>query len=70
MRRRSRGGGGICVPIEKPNEFASALKHLIVNKDLRRKIGEEGIRAVRTSFDIRIIAQEYEDLYDRLLTLY
>ena len=64
------GGGGICVPIEKPNEFASALKHLIVNKDLRRKIGEEGIRAVRTSFDIRIIAQEYEDLYDRLLTLY
>ena len=60
-------GGGISVSSECIDGFPQALKNLLLDKKLRRTLGAEGKRAVREHFDIKKLAQSYEDLYCELL---
>ena len=73
-----RGGGlpeiviheetGLLVPPRSPHALADALALLAANPELALRLGRNGARRVRESFDIRMTAQAMSDLYAELLS--
>ena len=60
-------GGGIAISNEYMSNFSHTLKTLLLDEKLRQTIGEEGKLAVWEHFNIKNVAQSYEDLYCELL---
>ncbi|MGE5479844.1 MAG: glycosyltransferase family 4 protein [Chloroflexota bacterium] len=58
---------GLLVPEKSPKELAAAIKRLMDDPELRRKMGQAGRRRALENFDIRIHARKVEDFYDFLL---
>ncbi|HID32258.1 MAG TPA: glycosyltransferase, partial [bacterium (Candidatus Stahlbacteria)] len=61
------GETGLLVPPGKPELLASALKKLIRDKKLRRKMGIAGHRRIVTHFRLKDKVREQEEVYFHLL---
>ena len=61
------GQDGLLVPVNQPETLAQALTRLIRDPALRRSLGETASRHARDRFSFERMAQQYEELYHRLL---
>jgi phosphatidylinositol alpha-1,6-mannosyltransferase len=61
------GEHGAVVVDPTPDAVAAAVKRLLDDTALRSRLGEEGRRAVETTFHRRTMAAAYESLYDELV---
>ena len=61
------GGGLLFDASGGPEALAQALGHLIDHPEERRDMGERGMRAVRTSFNDKVMAEKTWELYERCL---
>jgi glycosyltransferase involved in cell wall biosynthesis len=61
------GKTGLLLEDASPRGIASALKLLIDDADLRRRLGEAASGHARARFDPRINARAVEAVYDELL---
>ena len=62
------GETGFLVPAEDPAALAGAIRRLLADSELRRRLGEEGRRLVLERFTADHMAQGFERLYDKLLS--
>jgi len=58
---------GMLCPTRRPDALAEAMKELIQDPPLRRRLGEAGAQRVRADFSFERMAGRYEDLYRSLL---
>jgi len=58
---------GIAVNPEDPDEIACAINYLINNKEVAKKMGENGIKAIIEKFNWNIEEQKLFNLYEHLL---
>jgi colanic acid biosynthesis glycosyl transferase WcaI len=57
----------LLVEPDSPDQLAEAMIAIYDQPDFRRRVGECGRRRVESEFDIRIVAQRYEEIYLSLL---
>ena len=57
------GETGFLVPVGDPAALASALKRLADSPELRRAMGEAGLRRVQAHFTLRAMTDKIEALY-------
>lgn len=62
------GETGFLVPSGDVGAFASRATALLMNRDLRMRMGAEGRRRVERHFLLRDVARRYEDIYEGLLS--
>lgn len=60
------GENGFLVPTHNPSAIAAALKTLIENPELRRKMGEESRRIAERDYDVENVASVHLQIYDTL----
>jgi glycosyltransferase involved in cell wall biosynthesis len=58
---------GLLVPPEDPAALAAAIRRLLADPPLRRRLGEQGRRLVLDRFTAGQMARAYESLYAELL---
>lgn len=61
------GETGLLVPPEDPAALASAISRVLDDRELRRRLGEQGRRLVLDRFTAGHMARRFESLYDELL---
>lgn len=61
------GKTGLLVPPEDPAALADAIRRLLADGDLRRRLGEQGRRLVLERFTATHMTQAFESLYDEIL---
>jgi glycosyltransferase involved in cell wall biosynthesis len=61
------GETGVLVPAEDPAALAAAIRRLLADDGLRRRLGEQGRRLVLEQFTARHMTRAFESLYDGLL---
>lgn len=61
------GETGLLVPARKSRELADALKLLIKNEVLRKKMGLEGRKLAEEAFSIEIVVDKHMNIYNKLL---
>ena len=59
---------GLLFPSGDEARFAAALETLITQPELRKRMGNSGRERARSRYSIRTVRQQYQDLYDRLLS--
>ncbi len=57
---------GYLVEKENSDALAEALKKLIISPEKRAQMGQAGKKRVLEEFDAKVMAQKYEDLYDKI----
>jgi glycosyltransferase involved in cell wall biosynthesis len=62
------GETGYLVPPGDVSAFVSRTVTLLLDRDLRKRIGEEGRRRVERHFLLRDVAKRYEEVYEGLLS--
>jgi len=62
------GKDGIIVEKPEASYLAREIIHLIDNIELRKQLSENAIRKARSQFSINLVAKQYKDLYENLLT--
>jgi len=60
------GKTGLLSCPEDPEQFAENIIHLLENPELRRKMGENGLKHVKTNFNPKAIVEKYIQLYQRM----
>lgn len=60
---------GILVRLHSPNDIAKAITFLFNNPERRQTMGEEAKKYVKKNFSINKVAQDYKNIYDKLLNL-
>jgi glycosyltransferase involved in cell wall biosynthesis len=60
-------GTGLLVGVGRPFELAKALRRLILDPDLRRRLGEAGRIRVREQFSVAAMIAAYQRLYNELV---
>lgn len=61
------GVNGYLVPPKDPNVLAEAIEKLILNKNLRQKMGQVGRERVVKEFSLDVVCQETLEVYNDLL---
>jgi glycosyltransferase involved in cell wall biosynthesis len=61
------GTEGTLVPPGDPARLAAALRRLLADEQLRRRMGEAGVARISARFTWRRAAQDYIGLYEHLL---
>jgi glycosyltransferase involved in cell wall biosynthesis len=61
------GKTGILVPPKDSAQLAEAIIKLVVNKNLREKMGRAGYERLKTHFTLRKTVQKTEEVYDKLM---
>jgi glycosyltransferase involved in cell wall biosynthesis len=61
------GETGYLVPVNNHGLLADRIVKLLVNPELRRRMGEEGRRRIERKFRMRNVANRYLDIYKGLL---
>jgi glycosyltransferase involved in cell wall biosynthesis len=61
------GVNGVLVPPGNPEALAGAISSLLKNRDLARRMAEEGFRLVKEKFSIGKMVEETKKIYDRLV---
>jgi glycosyltransferase involved in cell wall biosynthesis len=62
------GETGLLISPEDPAALADAIRRLLADVDLRRKLGEQGRNLVRSRFTADHMARSFESLYRELLS--
>jgi glycosyltransferase involved in cell wall biosynthesis len=62
------GETGLLVPAEDPVALARAIRRLLADADLRRRLGEQGRQLVLERFTADHMAQAFERLYSELMS--
>jgi len=62
------GETGLLVPAEDPPALADAIRRLLADADLRRRLGEQGRQLVLEQFTAEHMTRAFERLYDELLS--
>jgi glycosyltransferase involved in cell wall biosynthesis len=62
------GETGLLVPAEDSGALADAIRRLLADADLRRRLGEQGRRQVLEQFTADHMTQGFERLYGELLS--
>jgi glycosyltransferase involved in cell wall biosynthesis len=62
------GETGYLVPAGDVSAFASRTVTLLLDRELRKRMGEEGRRRVERNFLLRDVAKRYEEVYEGLLS--
>lgn len=60
------GAGGVTCDVTKPEALAGCLERVMLDYELRKKLGSEGIRRVKQHFDIEHVVDLYEHELTRL----
>ena len=60
------GENGLLIPVRQAGELAGAIKKLIENPDLRRKMGSKGREMVVNEFSIEKVVKETLSVYEEL----
>ena len=60
------GVNGYLVPVHSPEKIAEALKKLIDNPELRKKMGEESRKIAEREYDVNAVAATHLDIYESL----
>jgi glycosyltransferase involved in cell wall biosynthesis len=63
----SHGQTGLLVPLHDPTRLAAAIEQLVVDADLRRRMGLAGRRKAETEFDDRDVVAKTLAAYERVL---
>jgi glycosyltransferase involved in cell wall biosynthesis len=58
---------GLLVPAEDPTAVAAAIRRLLADEELRRRLGEQGRRLVLERFTATHMTRAYQSLYEELL---
>ena len=61
------GDAGILVPPGDPGSLAAAIKHLLSDEPLRRKMGEAGRKRIEQNFTWEQAAKKVLNVYEELL---
>jgi len=61
------GSAGLLVDVTSPDEMADAMFRLISDSNLWKKSSENGYESVRKRFHIKIVVDQYEELYKQLV---
>ena len=61
-----KSGGGLVFPERDPVEFAKALRQIMTQKDLRRKLGEDGRKWVEREVSLSAVAKKMADTFDNV----
>jgi len=61
------GRNGLIVPSERPAQLAAAIDKLVVDPSLRSRMGAAGRCMCEERFSLALVAEQHEDLYERLL---
>lgn len=61
------GKNGFKVPTHSPKDLAKALELLILNKDLREKMGTYSRKKAETEYDVKSVADKHLEIYEALL---
>jgi glycosyltransferase involved in cell wall biosynthesis len=61
------GENGILIPKKDPVALRSAIERLMKDRDLMRRLGEEGRRTVLERFSLKKAIKEIEGVYERVL---
>jgi len=61
------GENGILIPKKDPVALRSAIERLIKDRDLMRRLGEEGRRTILEKFSLKKAIREIEGVYERIL---
>lgn len=61
------GETGLLVPSEDSDALSDAIRRLLADEDLRRRLGEQGRRLVLERFTATHMSRAFESLYDELL---
>lgn len=65
---RRFGRSGIVTRVANPAETAAALAHLAQNPDVRKAMGQAGLRRVTARYQQRQVVDHYDSLYSRMAT--
>jgi glycosyltransferase involved in cell wall biosynthesis/predicted O-methyltransferase YrrM len=63
----NNGENGILIPKKDPDKLRSAIESLMKDRDLMKRLGEEGRRTILASFSLKKAIKEIEGVYDRVL---
>lgn len=58
------GVNGLLVPVKDPDSLAAAIEQLILNSDLRKKMGEAGRRLAEDEFSIENVLEKTFQIYE------
>lgn len=61
------GSAGILVPPADPDALAAAIKRLLSDEPLRRRMGEAGRRRIESNFDWKQAAEKMVGIYEEML---
>lgn len=61
------GGTGLHVPPRDPSQLAQAIRGLLADPQLRRRMGDSGVRRVAERYSWRTVATSIVDAYERTL---
>jgi glycosyltransferase involved in cell wall biosynthesis len=61
------GVNGYLVPVSDPRALADTLQGLIESRELRIRMGDNGLQKIRQGFDWDSTVASYLDVYDELL---
>ena len=58
---------GLLVPTRDSEALADSIKKLINNPELRKSMGEKNPKFIKENFDLSIVANAYDKIYQNLL---
>jgi glycosyltransferase involved in cell wall biosynthesis len=61
------GETGMLVPPDDPVLLAAKIKQLLNDPGLRFRLGESGLKLVRSKYSVETVASQYERIYESLL---
>lgn len=59
---------GLLVPVQDANTLAKAIEHLILNLELRLRMGKAGRQLAEEKYDIHQVVQTHLNIYEELLS--
>ncbi len=59
------GKCGVLVPPSDPSKMAEAMVSLMVDRDLRERMGKRALRRVRKEYDWRVVAKKVMEVYEK-----
>jgi glycosyltransferase involved in cell wall biosynthesis len=63
----SHNWNGLLVPTRDSEALAGAIKKLINNPELRKSMREKNQKFIKENFDLSIVANAYDKIYQNLL---